>query len=108
MRLTVSEFRAEETPVAAAAALCAAMTARDVQDWAAGAQPGAQRLYAVGGNASRDAGPGVAAAMRDLARLYLVTLIQRPRGVADELAGFPTDYLAQRTAKAWPVQGVRS
>ena len=63
MRLTVSEFRAEETPVAAAAALCAAMTARDVQDWAAGAQPGAQRLYAVGGNATRDAGAGVAAAV---------------------------------------------
>lgn len=97
-----AESPAAESPAAVAARLRAAFTPAAFRDWAAGAQPMATQIYAIGNNAARDAGWMVATTVRAFAAAGYVQAYSARRPCRDGLLGCGFNYLCRRTAKPWP------
>lgn len=69
------------------------LTVGDIRAWVAGAQPGAQLVYAIGFFAKKDAAPGVAEEMLGCEQLGFVYLVQK------RVEPFKSLYIAQRSSR---------
>lgn len=67
-----------------------------LDDWVAGAQPGARIVYAIGAHAATDAAPGVAARVWELGQHGLVHPLPVRRGDDDRRMGLGFDYTVRR------------